>query len=219
MAPLRAEWEAAQRDIGNLLVEDDQDAARVRLGSVPATPLRNRGPRSRLAAAATSCTWPWRSLLDLEKRVIDFAAANGWDDPDDQGQTRPDVGPGDQSLRCRAGPHRPLDRLHPVAPEQRLPLQPSPDSHPLSLHPQDRRHSGRRRHGHHPREPEWPAAEFIIGNPPFLGGKLLRSQLGDGYIDALFGLYDGRVPAEADLVCYCVREGAGGCWPVRLRNG
>ena len=30
----------------------------------------------------------------------------------------------------------------------------------------------------------------------------MRSQLGDGYVDALFGLYDGRVPAEADLVCY-----------------
>ena len=26
-----------------------------------------------------------------------------------------------------------------------------------------------------PREPDWPEAEVIIGNPPFLGGKLLRS--------------------------------------------
>ena len=53
-----------------------------------------------------------------------------------------------------------------------------------------------------PREPEWPPAEFIIGNPPFLGGKLLRAQLDDAYVDALFKLYGGRVPAEADLVCY-----------------
>ena len=53
-----------------------------------------------------------------------------------------------------------------------------------------------------PQETEWPAAEFIIGNPPFLGGKLLRSQLGDEYVDALFGSYRGRVPAEADIVCY-----------------
>ena len=51
-------------------------------------------------------------------------------------------------------------------------------------------------------EPEWPDAEFIVGNPPFLGGKLLRTQLGDGYIDRLFNLYDGRVSAEADIVCY-----------------
>ena len=53
-----------------------------------------------------------------------------------------------------------------------------------------------------PRETEWPAAEFIIGNPPFLGGKLLRSQLSDEYVDALFQSYRGRVPAEADIVCY-----------------
>ncbi|HSN77236.1 MAG TPA: type IIL restriction-modification enzyme MmeI [Anaerolineae bacterium] len=53
-----------------------------------------------------------------------------------------------------------------------------------------------------PTEPEWPAVEVIIGNPPFLGGKRLRSELGDAYVDALFGLYDGRVPRECDLVCY-----------------
>ncbi|MCX6028537.1 MAG: class I SAM-dependent DNA methyltransferase [Chloroflexi bacterium] len=52
------------------------------------------------------------------------------------------------------------------------------------------------------REPEWPAANVIIGNPPFLGGKRLRSELGDAYVDGLFKLYDGRVPREADLVCY-----------------
>ena len=54
----------------------------------------------------------------------------------------------------------------------------------------------------HPAEPEWPAAEFIVGNPPFWGGKLLRTGLSDEYVDALFRQYDGRVPAEADLVCY-----------------
>lgn len=54
----------------------------------------------------------------------------------------------------------------------------------------------------HPREPEWPAATVIIGNPPFLGGKLLRSNLGSDYLDALFDTYDGRVPREADLCCY-----------------
>jgi hypothetical protein len=51
-------------------------------------------------------------------------------------------------------------------------------------------------------EPEWPAADVIVGNPPFLGGKRLRSELGDEYVDKLFELYDGRVPREADLVCY-----------------
>ncbi len=36
-----------------------------------------------------------------------------------------------------------------------------------------------------PYEPEWPEAEIIIGNPPFLGGKLLRTGLGDNYVDEL----------------------------------
>ena len=54
----------------------------------------------------------------------------------------------------------------------------------------------------HPVEPAWPGATFIVGNPPFLGGKFMRSYLGDSYVDALFGVYAGRVRAEADLVTY-----------------
>ena len=54
----------------------------------------------------------------------------------------------------------------------------------------------------HPREPDWPAAEFIVGNPPFLGGKRLRGELGDRYVNTLFDVWRGRVPAEADLVAY-----------------
>lgn len=51
-------------------------------------------------------------------------------------------------------------------------------------------------------EPTWPAADVIVGNPPFLGGKRLRTELGDAYVDHLFSLYDGRVARESDLVCY-----------------
>ena len=53
-----------------------------------------------------------------------------------------------------------------------------------------------------PREAIWPAAEFVVGNPPFLGGKMLRRELGDGYVDALFKAWAGRVPPESDLCCY-----------------
>jgi type II restriction/modification system DNA methylase subunit YeeA len=53
-----------------------------------------------------------------------------------------------------------------------------------------------------PTEPEWPETDFIVGNPPFLGGKLLRANLGDAYVDAMFKIWDGRVPREADLVTY-----------------
>ena len=51
-------------------------------------------------------------------------------------------------------------------------------------------------------EPEWPAADVVIGNPPFLGGKLLNTHLGEDYVSRVFKVYAGRVPAEADLVCY-----------------
>jgi type II restriction/modification system DNA methylase subunit YeeA len=51
-------------------------------------------------------------------------------------------------------------------------------------------------------EPEWPTVDFTVGNPPFLGGKKLRTELQDGYVDDLFTLWHGRVPPEADLCCY-----------------
>ena len=51
-------------------------------------------------------------------------------------------------------------------------------------------------------EPDWPAADVIIGNPPFLGGKRLIANLGEEYVSQMFATYVGRVPAEADLVCY-----------------
>jgi type II restriction/modification system DNA methylase subunit YeeA len=52
------------------------------------------------------------------------------------------------------------------------------------------------------REPEWPEADVIVGNPPFLGGKRMRAELADGYVNDLFALYSDRVAREADLVTY-----------------
>ena len=51
-------------------------------------------------------------------------------------------------------------------------------------------------------EREWPKCEVIVGNPPFLGGKLLRRELGDDCTDALFQTFGERVRPEADLCCY-----------------
>ena len=48
----------------------------------------------------------------------------------------------------------------------------------------------------------WPGVDFIIGNPPFLGGKRMRTELSDGYVDRLFQVFDSRVAREADLVTY-----------------
>ena len=51
-------------------------------------------------------------------------------------------------------------------------------------------------------EPDWPEADVVIGNPPFLGYSPQRETLGDDYTDAMRRLYKGAVPAFADLVCY-----------------
>jgi len=51
------------------------------------------------------------------------------------------------------------------------------------------------------RRPEWPEAEFIVGNPPFIGGKDLRARLGDGYTQALWAAHK-HMNDSADLVMY-----------------
>jgi len=51
-------------------------------------------------------------------------------------------------------------------------------------------------------EREWPKCDVIVSNPPFLGGKMLRRELGDAYVAAMFGTYGERVRPEADLCCY-----------------
>ena len=48
----------------------------------------------------------------------------------------------------------------------------------------------------------WPKCDVIVGNPPFLGGKMLRRELGDDYVSALFSVYEKRVEPQADLCCY-----------------
>ena len=51
-------------------------------------------------------------------------------------------------------------------------------------------------------EPEWPEADVVIGNPPFLGYSPMREALGDDYTERMRKRYKGSVPAFADLVCY-----------------
>ena len=200
MTPLRREWDTARQEVNNLLAENDSDGALARLDVF----------RERLASvkvldpACGSGNFLYialRSLLDFEKEVIDYAVAQGW-----LGLT-PRVQP-DQMLG--------LEINHYAAELARTALwigyiqwhqangfayTQRPILTPLDTIRQtdailDRSDPD------NPAEPEWLAAEFIVGNPPFLGGKLLRAGLDDGYVDALFKQYDGRVPAEADLVCY-----------------
>jgi type II restriction/modification system DNA methylase subunit YeeA len=48
----------------------------------------------------------------------------------------------------------------------------------------------------------WPTCDVIVGNPPFLGDKRMRAELGSAYVDCLRREYKGRVPGGADLVTY-----------------
>lgn len=58
-----------------------------------------------------------------------------------------------------------------------------------------------------PRRAEWPRADFIIGNPPYIGNKRMRLALGDGYVEALRGAHDD-VPETADYVMYWWNQAA-----------
>lgn len=50
--------------------------------------------------------------------------------------------------------------------------------------------------------PEWPRADVIVGNPPFLGSQRILAELGEKYVNELRSHYKGRVPNSADLVVY-----------------
>jgi hypothetical protein len=69
------------------------------------------------------------------------------------------------------------------------------------------RHDGERFEGGrslgyaHPRRPDWPEADYIVGNPPFIGGKDMRSRLGDLYVTALWKAHP-KMGKSADFVMY-----------------
>lgn len=52
-----------------------------------------------------------------------------------------------------------------------------------------------------PQPAKWPEAEFIVGNPPFIGASRMRDALGDGYAEALWAAYP-RMPQSADFVMF-----------------
>ena len=51
------------------------------------------------------------------------------------------------------------------------------------------------------KEAEWPAADYIVGNPPFIGGKDIRGRLGEGYVEALWAAHP-HMNESADFVMY-----------------
>ena len=198
--PLRREWEEAKRDIDGLVADGKIDEGRAVLDAF----------RERLSGvtvldpACGSGNFLYialRALLDLEKQVIDYAAEQGW-----YGMM-PMVSPSQMSgieldhyaaelaktalwigyiqwhemngFRYSRNPIlTPLDTIR----QMDSILDYDADDNAV--------------------EPEWPDAEFIVGNPPFLGSQMLRGSLDDEYVDDMFDLYEGRLPGGADIVCY-----------------
>ena len=204
MKPLRREWDEARQKVDDLIAKGSADEARAALDAF----------RQRLAGvtvldpACGSGNFLYialRSLLDLEKQVIDYAAELGW-----HGLT-PMVSPSQMSgieidhyaaelartalwigyiqwhdmngFRYRRNPIlTPLDTI------RRLDAILAYDSEG------------------NPTEPEWPTAEFIVGNPPFLGSLPFRRELGDEYANAVYSLYGERIPNSSDLCCYWLEK-------------
>ena len=200
MDPLRREWESARREIDEFLGNDDHPAARARLEAF-------QGRLASVTVLDPACGsgnflyLALRSLLDLEKSVIDFGAAQGWHD------LAPTVKP-DQMLG--------IEINHYAAELARTSLwigyiqwhqtNGFPYTHNPILTPLDtiRQTDAILANGDtaNPQEPEWPPTEFIIGNPPFLGSLPFRRELGDGYANAVYALYGDRIPNSSDLCCY-----------------
>jgi type II restriction/modification system DNA methylase subunit YeeA len=51
-------------------------------------------------------------------------------------------------------------------------------------------------------ERHWPDCDVIISNPPFLGDKLMRGELGHEYVVELRRIFSERIPGQSDLCCY-----------------
>ncbi|TIX05519.1 MAG: class I SAM-dependent DNA methyltransferase, partial [Mesorhizobium sp.] len=58
-----------------------------------------------------------------------------------------------------------------------------------------------------PKRAPWPEVEFIVGNPPFIGGKDMRAELGDGYAEACWAARP-QMPGGADFVMHFWDEAA-----------
>ena len=55
------------------------------------------------------------------------------------------------------------------------------------------------------RPTQWPKADVIIGNPPFLGAKVLKPERGPDYVNTLRQAYP-EVPGMADYCVYWIRK-------------
>ena len=55
----------------------------------------------------------------------------------------------------------------------------------------------------------WPKSNVIIGNPPYLGAKLMKRKLGSDVLNAMRAIYKDELPGFTDLVCYWFENARG----------
>ena len=199
--PLRREWETARQEVNALIDNDDSAAARVRLEAFQ----QRLASVTVLDPACGSGNFLYialRSLLDLEKQLIDFNDAQGW--PEMYTSVRPN-----QMLGLEINPYAAeLSRtalwigyiqwhISNGIRYRHIPILAPMNN---SIRQTDAILSNG--DTQNPQETEWPPAEFIIGNPPFLGSLPFRRELGDDYANAVYGLFGGRIPNASDYCCY-----------------
>ena len=200
MEPLRREWDAVRQDVSNLLAEEDRNTSYVRLRAFQQR-LFEVHVLDPACGSGNFLYLALRSLLDFEKTVIDFAAEHGWLD------FTPTVKP-DQMLGLEISPYavglaRTALWIGYIQWHQSngFPYTQSPILTPLVTIQQTDSILDLS-DPETPQEPEWPDAEFIIGNPPFLGHVPFRESLGDAYVEVVYSLYGSRIPNSSDLCCY-----------------
>ena len=207
MQPLRREWDAVRQEISELLADADYVGSDTDTNAAYARLVEFRRRLAAVTVLDPACGSgnflyiALRALLDLEKEVIDYAAAQDW-----HGLT-PTVKP-DQMLGLEINHYAaelartalwigyiqwhqnngfPYTQEPILTPRNTIRLTDAI----LDLSDAD-----------NPAEPTWPAAEFIVGNPPFLGRGGLRSRLGYDYTRSIYAVYAGRLPNASDLCCY-----------------
>ena len=200
MAPLRREWRAAKQEADALIARGDDAAAREKLQAFQ----RRLASVTVLDPACGSGNFLYialRSLLDLEKLVIDFNDAQGWD------EMFPAVKPG-QMLGLEINPYaaelaRTALWIGYIQWHQTngIHYRQTPILAPMdTIRQTDAILSGG--NTANPSETEWPAAEFIIGNPPFLGRRSWNRNLDKEYIRAVDKVYRPVLARSSDLCCY-----------------
>ena len=209
MQPLRREWDAARQEIEGLLADADYIGADTHTDANAAYARLERF-RRRLASVTVldpACgsgnflSIALRALLDLEKQVIDYAAARGW-----HGLTptvKPDRMLGLEINHYAAELARTALWIGYIQWHQSngFPYTQEPILTPLDTIRQtdailDWSDAD------NPAEPTWPAAEFIVGNPPFLGRRSWNRSFEREYTLAVDKVYKDNLARSSDLCCY-----------------